>query len=84
MSERTEKIMLAQNETLNKGTMWLLFLFLGWSYGSMGKVGTQVLYYFTLGGLGLWALIRLFTLNSAIDDYNNKIYMRYGLNDLIR
>lgn len=84
MGDRTEKIMLAQNETLKKGTMWLLFLFLGWSYGSMDKVGTQVLYYFTLGGLGLWALIRFFTLNSAIQDYNNKIYMRYGLNDLIR
>ncbi len=84
MSERSEQIMLAQNETLNRGTMWLLFLFLGWSYGSMNKVGTQILYYFTLGGLGFWALIRLFTLNSAIDDYNNKVYMRYGLNDLIR
>ena len=84
MGDRSENIMLAQNETLNKGTMWLLFLFLGWSYGSMGKVGIQVLYYFTLGGLGLWALIRLFTLNSAIKDYNNKIYTRYGLNDLIK
>ena len=84
MGDRSENIMLAQNETLNKGTMWLLFLFLGWSYGSMGKVGIQVLYYFTLGGLGLWALIRLFTLNSAIKDYNNKIYTRHGLNDLIK
>ena len=84
MSERSEQIMLAQNETLNKGTMWLLFLLLGWSYGSMDKVGTQVLYYLTFGGLGLWALIRLFTLNSSIEDYNNKIYMKHGLNDLIR
>jgi len=84
MSDKTEKIMLAQNETLNTGTMWILFLFLGWSYGSMGKVGTQILYYLTLGGFGIWALIRLFTLNSSIQEYNNKVYMRYGLNDLIR
>lgn len=84
MSDRSEKIMLAQNEILNAGTMWLLFLFLGWSYGAMGKVGIQILYYFTLGGLGFWFLIRLFTLNSSIQDYNNKIYTRHGLNDLIR
>jgi len=57
----------------------LLFLFLGWSYGSLGKIGTQILFYLTLGGLGLWALIRLFTLNSAIKDYNRKIAAEVGL-----
>lgn len=84
MSEKIEQLMKAQNETLNRGTAWLLFLFLGWSYGSMGKIGTQILYYLTLGGLGVWMLIRLFTLNSSINDYNNKIYMKYGLNDMIK
>lgn len=84
MSEKIEQLMQAQNETLNRGTAWLLFLFLGWSYGSMGKIGTQILYYLTLGGLGVWMLIRLFTLNSSINDYNNKIYMKYGLNDMIK
>ena len=68
--------MLAQNETLNRGTMWLLVLFLGWSYGSMNKVCTQILYYLTLGGLGFWVLIRLFTLNSAIDDYINYVELK--------
>lgn len=84
MSERTEKIMIAQNETLNRGTMWILFLFLGWSYGSMNQIGLQVLYYITFGGIGIWMLIRLFTLNGAITNYNNKIYTKHGLNDLIQ
>ena len=55
---------------LNATTIWLLFLLLGWSYGSMGKIGIQILYYITLGGFGIWTLIRLFTLQRAIRRYN--------------
>lgn len=55
---------------LNATTIWLLFLLLGWSYGSMGKIGIQILYYITLGGFGIWTLIRLFTLQGAIRRYN--------------
>lgn len=61
-------------------TIWLLFLLLGWSYGSLGKMGLQILYYITFGGLGFWALIRLFTLNGAIKDYNRKVAIEVGLN----
>jgi hypothetical protein len=53
--------------------MWLLFLFLGWSYGSMGKMGKQIFYYLTLGGIGFWIIYRLFTLNGAIRNYNKQI-----------
>lgn len=55
---------------LNATTIWLLFLLLGWSYGSMEKIGIQILYYITLGGFGIWTLIRLFTLQGAIRRYN--------------
>ena len=65
----------------NPTLIWLLFLFLGWSYGSLGKIGTQVLYYITLGGLGLWVLIRLFTLQGAIRNYNKKIAMELGFDN---
>ena len=47
---------------LNPTTIWLLFLLLGWSYGSMGSLLKQIFYYLTLGGFGLWTLYRLFTL----------------------
>jgi hypothetical protein len=73
-------LLLVQNQFLKPSTAWLLFLFLGWSYGSMGKMGMQILFYLTLGGFGLWALIRLFTLNGAIRDYNREIAVRNGLN----
>jgi hypothetical protein len=65
----------------NPTLIWLLFLFLGWSYGSLGSIGTQILYYITLGGLGIWTLIRLFTLNGAIRDYNKKIAMELGFDN---
>ena len=63
---------------LNPTTIWLLFLLLGWSYGSMGSLLKQIFYYLTLGGFGLWALYRLFTLQGAITKYNASIAKELG------
>ena len=71
--------MIYNDRKANSSTIWVLFLFLGWSYGSLDKIGTQILFYLTLGGFGLWALIRLFTLSGAIKDYNRKIAGQVGL-----
>lgn len=59
--------------------VWLTFLFLGWSYGSLGQMGKQVFFYLTLGGLGLWSLYVLFTLNSKIEKYNRNLRNELGL-----
>ena len=77
----TEKLTLYEVKKANPTKIWLLFLFLGWSYGSLGKMGTQIAYYLTLGGLGVWLLIRLFTLNGAIKQYNRKIASQIGLDN---
>lgn len=73
-----EEIEIYNSEKLKPSTMWLLFLIVGWSYGSMGSIGKQVLYYLTLGGLGVWTLYLLFTLNSKIKKYNRSIAQRVG------
>ncbi len=65
----------------NPTLIWILFLFLGWSYGSLGSIGKQILFYITIGGFGIWALIRLFTLQGAIRDYNKKIAMELGFSN---
>jgi hypothetical protein len=65
----------------NPTLIWILFLFLGWSYGSLGSIGKQILFYITVGGFGIWALIRLFTLQGAIRDYNKKIAMELGFSN---
>ena len=72
MDEQQENLMIYESSKLNSTVTWLLYLFFGWSYGSMGKVGMQILFYVTFGGFGIWALIRLFTLNGAIKEYNRK------------
>ena len=72
MDEQQENLMIYESSKLNSTVTWLLYLFFGWSYGSMGKVGMQILFYITIGGFGIWALIRLFTLNGAIKEYNRK------------
>lgn len=79
MEVSASKMLLVQNQLANTTTVWLLFLFLGWSYGSLGKIGLQILFYITLGGLGFWAFIRLFTLSSSIRSYNKGICRRSGL-----
>ena len=75
----TNKLLAYESRKANTGTIWLLFLFLGWSYGSLDKIGLQILYYITFGGIGIWAFIRLFTLSGAIKDYNRRIASKVGL-----
>ena len=75
----TNKLLAYESRKANTGTIWLLFLFLGWSYGSLDKIGLQILYYITFGGIGIWAIIRLFTLSGAIKDYNRRIAGQVGL-----
>lgn len=75
----SNKLMIYNSRKLDSTTMWLLFLFLGWSYGSMGQMGLQIIYYLTAGGCGVWTLVRLFTLNKAIKEYNKQVAMEVGL-----
>tara|TARA_Y100000385_G_scaffold253778_1_gene278174 strand:- start:321 stop:587 length:267 start_codon:yes stop_codon:yes gene_type:complete len=77
----TNKLLIYNSRSVHKPTIWLLFLFLGWSYGSMDKVAKQIFYYLTFGGLGLWTLHRLFTLNGAIRDYNKRIAAEAGMDN---
>lgn len=81
-----DKLFYYSERKLDSSKIWILFLFLGWSYGSMGSMGKQILYYLTLGGFGFWALIRLFTLNSAIKKYNKNIANQLGFSaeDLLK
>ena len=75
------KLMAYESRKANPTTIWLLFLFLGWSYGSLDKIGLQILYYITFGGFGIWALIRLFTLNGSIKTHNRMIAGLVGLDN---
>jgi hypothetical protein len=62
-----------QNELKKTGTAYLFFLFFGAHYIYLGQIGKQILFWITLGGLGFWALIDLFTIGSKIDKANAPI-----------
>jgi hypothetical protein len=40
-----EKVDLVKPRIRRKNTVWFSFLFLGWSYGSLGNLGLQILWY---------------------------------------
>ena len=47
----------------------------------MDKMGKQIFFYLTLGGLGMWTLYRLFTLGGAMKNYNKKIAIESGFDN---
>lgn len=59
--------------------IWLMFIFIGWSYGGLGNKKLQFLYYITLGGIGIWTIYRLFTLNGVIKKHNQEIARQIGI-----
>ena len=63
---------------VDKVKLWLLFIFLGWSYGSLGKPFKQALFYLTLGGFGFWSVYVLFTLNRKINKFNARLALNLG------
>lgn len=52
------------------GTAYLCWFFLGCHYAYLGKWGFQILYWLTLGGLGIWAFIDLFLIPSKVNGHN--------------
>lgn len=78
---KNEKLSFYRERKIDSGKMWILFLFLGWSYGSMGQMGKQILFYLTLGGLGIWTIYLIFTLNGKVKKYNRSIAEQIGLSE---
>ncbi len=68
----------------SQGTAWVLFLFLGAHYAYVGKWGLQILFWITLGGLGVWTLASFFLVNGLVKSYNAKIYAQIEEIDLER
>ena len=61
----------------SKGITYLLWLisgfgWLGFQHFYSGKIGKGIIWIFTRGVFGIGSLIDLFTLGSAVDNYNTK------------
>ena len=65
-----------QSKVKSTGTAYLLWFFLGAHYAYLGKWGIQILYWITLGGLGIWALVDLFTMSGKVSRHNATIFQQ--------
>ena len=59
-----------QNNLKKTGTAYLFYFLFGAHYIYLGQIGKQILFWFTIGGFGIWAIIDLFTLGSKVDLVN--------------
>lgn len=64
-----------KRKTKSTGVAYLLWFFLGWHYAYFGKWGVQVLYWLSLGGLGIWAIADLFRVPGVVRETNADIAM---------
>jgi hypothetical protein len=64
---------LLQSKMKSTGTAYFCWFFLGCHYGYLGKWGVQILYWLTLGGVGVWMLIDFFRMGSIVNKHNTII-----------
>ncbi len=70
-----------QRKAKSTGVTYLLWFFFGLHYAYLGQWGMQFIYWFTAGGLFLWALIDLFRIPSLVDGSNRDLAVQ-TLHDL--
>jgi len=63
-----------QGKVKSTGIAYLFWFILGAHYAYLGKWGIQVLFWITLGGLGIWMIIDLFLIPGKVEAYNAYIF----------
>ena len=56
------------------GIAYLLLFIAGAQYAYLNKWGTQILFWITFGGLGIWWIIDIFRLPGMIHEFNDPIF----------
>lgn len=63
-----------QSQIKSVDTAYRLWFFFGLHYAYLGKWKIQLLYWISLGGIGVWSIIDLLTLSKRIAVHNNFIF----------
>lgn len=61
-----------QKKTSTGYLLWVI----GCHYFYVGKAGVNIVYWLTLSGLGIWAIIDLFRMKTMVHEANDKTAMR--------
>ena len=70
MAPRSADYHYLQSQMKSTGMAYVMWVLLGAHYAYLGRWGVQVLYWITLGGLGVWAVIDLFRIPGLVGDHN--------------
>lgn len=62
-----------QTQLKSTGNAYLFWFLLGAHYAYLGRWGLQILYWITFGGIGIWALVDLFSMASKVENHNRPI-----------
>lgn len=65
-----------QGKIKSTGTAILFWFLLGAHFAYLNKWGLQIIFWLTLGGLGVWALVELFLIPGRVSKYNEVIFRK--------
>jgi hypothetical protein len=79
MSEGEQHAVVSQfmRERVTKNQLLLWFFLFGAHYIKLKKIGTQFLYWVTIGGFFIWALVDLFRLDKLADQFNKNLLREF-------
>ncbi len=63
-----------ESQIRSVGIAYILFFLVGGHYAYLNKWGYQILFWITLGGIGIWWLIDLFNLSKYVQRHNSYIF----------
>ena len=63
-----------ESKIRNVGIAYVLFFIAGAHYAYLNRWGTQIIFWLTFGGLGIWWLIDIFRLANMVYDFNDPIF----------
>ena len=70
MTTRNAEYYYLQAQMKGTGMAYVCFALLGCHYAYLGRWGLQLLFWLTLGGLGIWAFVDLFRIPGMVNDHN--------------
>jgi hypothetical protein len=74
LNEKQKMVFSSEFKEKETSKAYLWFLLLGFHYVYLNKIGTQFLYWFTLGGFFLWTLRDLFVMKKVVENVNEKLF----------